>query len=101
MTTRAWRRTSAHSSSLTGAWSVRRPSSTTLFTAFHTSSTEGSITLFMTSRIDATGRNGGSVAGGCCSAGVDDEQPTSTDAAISTTAQTAGRGQKYFIKGTI
>ena len=31
----------------------------TVPTEFHTTSTEGSITLFMTSRIDATGRYGG------------------------------------------
>ena len=36
----------------------------TVATEFHTTSTEGSITLFMTSRIDATGRYGESAGGG-------------------------------------
>jgi hypothetical protein len=59
----------------------------TVATAFHTASTDGSITLFMTSRTVATGRNGGSAGGGSAGAGA--EQPAYRDAAISNTAATA------------
>ena len=56
LTTSAWRRTTAHSSSVIGARSVRPDGSITLATEFQTGSMFGSITLFITSRIDATGR---------------------------------------------
>ena len=64
-------------------------SSTTVATEFHTTSIEGSITLFMTSRIVATGRNGESAGGGSSGAGA--EQPANRDAAASKTAAAAWR----------
>ena len=55
ITVSALRRVAAHSSSLAGTCSIGFPWSMVVFTAFHTTSTLGSITLFMTSLIDATG----------------------------------------------
>jgi hypothetical protein len=60
----------------------------TVFTAFHTTSTLGSITLFMTSLIDATGLYGGAAtAGGGAGAGA--EQPASSDVATNIMAAAA------------
>ena len=59
----------------------------TVFTAFHTTSTLGSITLFMTSLIDATGLYGGAAGGGASGAGF--EQPANKYMAPNTTAAVA------------
>jgi hypothetical protein len=57
----------------------------TVLTAFHTTSTLGSITLFMTSLIDATGLYGGAAgSGGASGAGC--EQPATRHMALNTKA---------------
>src|SRR6476659_8769572 len=81
-------RTAAHSSSLAGACSIGFPWSMSVFTAFHTTSTLGSITLFIPSRIDATGLYGGAEGGGGA-AGAGFEQPASRHIPHSTTAGVA------------